>query len=470
MSEVQNCCEGDSPKTRPKGTRRRRSTVQLFHLTNPIPGEIADSGELKKVFSKFGLVPYAGSTLDSGHSLLVWYLALARLSNTHGTCINKLNLYAFGGNLRAEYSAIQEFDTGEERKPVPTPLAQQYRDVIFSTINFEGGAQYFHKTLGWCLKVSGNAWVEMRVATVNGQTSVTLRCQKLMRVLYNNTDPGEMRTVSISPVWTEEYLTRKPPRVVPVSEPGQPPVMKRQPDGVLSTMYHLKAGQYDWYGRPDSDYADLPKMQEAQHAMYLIKQADANFIPGLIIEVEDEEQQKNPVFDNDSAQEKGFDDWADRFEMNYTMKSDDPQSAMIVARPYGSRPMAVFQIKPNTNENWFAVTGKDAAERIMRGHNCTLRFLGFEASNGFSADTFVADYVFNMEPVINAHRRDVTHFVNKIIGTIWYLLGLQQWDELSLTFSSPIAAAVDDYKKQRTNNEQNNNNGPGSGQVQPGRT
>jgi len=448
--------------------RRRKTSVQLFHLQDPIPNEIADADELKKFFQRWNLVPFAGSVLESGHSLLAWYLALAKLSNTHGSCVSKLNLYAFGGAMRAEYSTVQDFDTGEERRPVPTPVAQQYRDVLFSTIEFEGGWRQVHYWLAWALKMTGNGWIELRAATIMGQTQFVIRYHKVMNVLYLNTKKDEPKMVAVSPVWTDEYLSRKPFRKIPVSKPGQMPVFVENEDGTFSTMYHLCNGLVSWYGRPDSEHADLQKMQEAQHAMYLIKQADVNFIPQLIIEVEEENQLKDPPFDDDDAAGSGFDSFADRWEQNYTMKSDDPQGVVLSSRPFGSRPMAVFQIKPNTNENWFKVTGQDAAERILRAHGCTLRFLGFDASNGFSSDTFLADYVFNMEPVIHAHRDMVTNFMNGILSTVWALIGRQDLDELSITFSSPISAAIEDYKKSKSN-EQNNNNGPGSAAVQPGR-
>mgnify|MGYP006353273561 CR=1 FL=1 len=160
-----NCGPTDVSQYNPKKDRaprgRRAISVPLFHVANPVPGEVEDSNEIRTLFAGWDLVPYAGSTVASGHSLLFWYLALAKLSSTHGTCISKLNLYAFGGNLRAENKEIQGFDTGEEKQPVPVPVAQAYRDTLFSTVTFQDGHRSFFENIANSYKVTGHAFVEL---------------------------------------------------------------------------------------------------------------------------------------------------------------------------------------------------------------------------------------------------------------------------------------------------------------------
>lgn len=442
------CAETDTNWNPKKQKRRRSSHFRLFDIENPIPKEVEDADELKKVFREFQLVPYAGSTKESGHSLLVWYLALSKLSNTHGTCISKLGKYAFGG--RAIFVAAEDNEyqiIGQEPKQISPTEGEAFYQELKRLVTFKGGVRPLHRAIGWSFKTTGNAFVELSMATAAGQSHYTVTYQKPTHVLYRNTEPGEMRAVGISPIWTNEYLKRKGIRWVPIY-----PNFVKEKDGTLRTMFHLKTGEHSWYGRPDTDFADMQKVQEAQHALYLIKQANANFVGQLIIEVEDGDPEYEPALDDADSQARGFDNFADEFRANYTMVSDDPQAAMITARPYGSRPMFVFQVKPNTNENWYKVTGEDAADRIMRAHGCTRRFLGFDVTTGLSgADAFFTDHIVNMEPVITEYRGLITGFVNDILTAIWDLNGTPQMNDISLSFQSPIQSSLDDFKNNASN-------------------
>jgi len=136
------------------------------------------------------------------------------------------------------------------------------------------------------------------------------------------------------------------------------------------------------------------------------------------------------------------------------MKGDDPSSFMIFARPMGGRPLFVFQVSPNTNENWFKVMGDEKRGEIMRGEGCTLRFLGFEAANGFSTDAFVDDYVFNMEPVIYNNREAITNFFNQIVSEVWRITGNENLNQYSVTFGSPIEMQLAEYKARANGNQQ----------------
>ncbi len=212
-------------------------------------------------------------------------------------------------------------------------------------------------------------------------------------------------------------------------------------------MFHLKNGDNSWYGRPESAGADLYKYREVQDAMYLVKQAGANFTGQLIIEVEDDDPEYAAAIEDESAKHVGFAGFADRFEQNYTQKADDPQSVLVTARPYGSKPMFVFQVSPNTNQDWYKVTGEIAEQKITRAHGCTPRFMGFEVANGFSQDVFVSDYVMNMEPVINSLRDEITGISNDALSVAWLeLLNKPEMNEISISFMPPIQMAIEQYK------------------------
>lgn len=451
MATTTDCC-GETQPTNPKADlfgKKRNKGVQLYSVANPIPDEVADSQELKKLFNRYNLVPYAGTSKESGHSLLTWYKTLAKLSPTHNACIDKKLKYAVGGKATAIFSFDPEWNTGEEEREPTTAQKRQYRDAVSEVFEFEGGLRDFHYNLGWNFQESGNAFLEFSFAEVMGQGRIHMKAHDTAHCLYLNTKPGEARIVAVSPVWTEEYLKKNEPRYVPLF-----PNFVNQ-DGALRTMFHLKSGQNSWYGRPDSQGSDLYKYREFQDALYLVKQSAANFTGQLIIEVEDDDPDLSPALENGAAGQAGYGSFAERFEQNYTQKSDDPQSVLVTARPFGSRPMFVFQISPNTNEAWYRETGKIAEEKIVRSHGCTLRFISFDVSNGFSQEVFISDYIVNMEPVIESLRQKLCVFVNEAISLGWRLLGREnELDGFSLWFDDPIKSTVEEFRQKGSESPQ----------------
>lgn len=440
-----DCC-GESEPTNPKkdvfNRRRRQVGLQLYQVKNPIPDEVCDPDEIQTFFKKWNFVPYAGTTTHSGQMLLVWYLMLAQLSATHNACISKKLKYAVGGKATPVRSEDPEWDTGEESQPLSSPEKTNYRDTVNEFIDFDGGVTKFHRRIGWAFEATGNAWVEMSYSQTLGVGRVSLKAHRVTHCLYLNTKPGEMRVVAISPKWEDNYLNKNQPRYVPLY-----PNFVQDENGILRTMFHLKNGDNSWYGRPESAGADLYKYREVQDAMYLVKQAGANFTGQLIIEVEDDDPEYAAAIEDESAKHVGFAGFADRFEKNYTQKADDPQSVLVTARPYGSKPMFVFQVSPNTNQDWYKVTGEIAEQKITRAHGCTPRFMGFEVANGFSQDVFVSDYVMNMEPVINSLRDEITGISNDALSVAWLeLLNKPEMNEISISFMPPIQMAIEQYK------------------------
>lgn len=440
------CCDDTATVVRPpfsdlRGGRKKRG-LQIFDgVQDPIPGEITDDEDLQKVFAGLKLVPYATRQGATGHKLLYWHLMLAKLSPMHAACIQKVKKYIVGGRAKFIRAEDPEYDIEEEDKPMTTAESKAYKEAISKNIVFEGGIKSFHQRLLWQLKATGNCWAELAVSKVNGETRAVLKVRRTTDVLYLKTSADEPRQVAISPVWQWEYVKKNPPKVVPLA-----PNFISDTDGTVRTMFHLTEGDAKWYGRPDSEGADLQKYREVQDSVYLIRQSAGNFVGQLIIEVEDDDPGASPAIDDEDAKRSGFSSFADRMTENYTHKGEDPQTVMVTARPAGSRPMFVFQVKPNTNESWYKVTGEMAEQKILRAHGLTLRFMGFDASNGFSTDAFVADYVMNVEPVLNELRSKLMTFTNGILSTAWDLLGLSEMNQYSVTFESPIGSQIEMYK------------------------
>lgn len=470
LNNANGCCDDSPTKVEAPFAelRRNRKTkgLKLFDVHNPIPSEISDTSDIERLFAELKLVPFATREKKTGHALLHWYLMLAQLSPMNAACIEKVKKYVVGSRAIVERREDSEFDTGEERQAVSAGESVRFRDTLNEVVTFDGGIRKFHQNLQWSYDATGNAYVQVSYSEINGQFRFSVKYRKTTEVLYKVTKPGEMRVVAISPVWTFDYVRKNPPILIPVTDPDSEIVnWGADENGVLHTVFHLKAGQNTWYGRPESEGADLYKYREVQDSLYTIKQSAGNFVGQLIIEVEDDDPGNNPAINDEEAQRAGFDSFVERMEENYTMKGDDPSSVIVTSRPAGGRPMFVFQIKPNTNENWYKVTGEMSEQRILRAHGLTLRFMGFDASTGFSSDTFIADYVMNVEPVLNEKRNTLLGFTNKIITKIWQTAGMEEMNEFSINFRSPIASQIEQFKTQ-TNGD--NNNGGGSIASQSG--
>jgi hypothetical protein len=378
---------------------------------------------------------------------------LRKLSPTHGTCISKKTEYAVGGRTKIINAVNPVWNLPTENSEVSLQDQILYSTNVDTFFTFEQGLQNAHAAISTFYQSVGEAYVELSYSTVNGQTRININVHKEKHVLPAKTDT-EYEIYGISKKWSDEYLRLNAPRLVT----GYPEFTADE-NGVNRTMFVLKSGELDYHGRPKSENGTVYAYREVQDSIYLTKQAAGNFSGQLIIEVEG--GQESDAIDNEGAQGAGFIDFAHRFEDNFSMKADKPQSVLITERPYGAGEMFVFQVKPNTAENWYDVTGEIAIGHITRAHQVTPRFIGKESSNGFSDNAYLMDYLTNVEPTINSLRETIATFTNQIINAGWDILNMQDMKKYSITFDNPIQSMIDLFKMQQTgvDNTQSNDNG-----------
>lgn len=436
-----NCADSNEVLNNPfydRGRRAKSGNLTIFDVKNPIPDETTDPDEISKFFESHKLVPFAGSEKSTGHKTLDWYLMLAKLSPTFSACVEKLSRYVVGSKAKVVTATDPEYDV-----PTPEPNSAEvakYLDALKQIVEFEGGVSEFHKLCFAGYKNTGNAFAELTLTNINGVVRAKITRHKMQTVMYKVPEKDVPKAVAISPVWNAKYLKKNPAKIRPIY-----PVFVEE-KGVLSTVFHLKNGDNDWYGRPDSDGSTLQKYQEVQQAVYLIKQSASNFVGQLLIEVEEDTA---PAIDESDANRSGFDSFAERLEQNFTMKGEDPQSVLVTSRPMGARPMTVFQVKPNTNENWYKVTGELNENKILVSMNLTRRFMGMEISSGLSETAFLEDYITNVDPVVVENRATLMNWTNKIISAIWEFADLPEMNKYSLTFDSPVAKMIQDFQESK---------------------
>lgn len=438
--------EGYNPK-KDTGVPNGRSFQVFNSLKNPIPDEVADAAEIRKFFEKYRFVPYAGTNEHSGHSLLAFYKMLYKMSPTHGSCIRKKSDFAFGSRPTAIPWYDMDFDTGDEVAELGPGQKATYAQALKDHISFGTPVRDLCRVLSNHYQSTGNCWLYVRVAKVLGVVRAQFSYVKPENVLYVN-EEGPMM-VAISPIWDDEYLRKNPPEIVPVSSNDSTvePTFAKNGDGSFSTIFQVKSGDNHWYGRPPSENGVLSQFSEVQNVLYRVRSTYGEYTGKIIIETEEEDPKR--AFDDldEDAREAGFKNHVHRFEQNFTQKSDDPQQVFVTMRPFGSRPMFVFSVPPNTSHEYFKAVKEMDEHDILLSNQCTMRFMSFEVASGFSNDIFISDYVLNMEPVIMDLRQTILSVVNRAISIVWKMAGVVDMDKMSLGFHSPIQNDIQSYKE-----------------------
>jgi hypothetical protein len=217
--------------------------------------------------------------------------------------------------------------------------------------------------------------------------------------------------------------------------------------GVSHTIIYGKQGTKH-YGRPDSIFGTQYKYSEIQNVDYRIMQTDNKWTGDLIIEAEQGDPNSNPMLD------------VKTYDENFTNKSENPLSVFYSERPAGSGPLFVYQVKPNSNENYYQVVGKEDRLAIIGSHGWSERLLGHPATGGINGNSYLFE-LYTKLPIINKNKNFVLRYLNIAITEI-----LKHIDPtivgLGIDFYSDILEKV-----KNIDFNANNNNSTGSNQIQP---
>lgn len=429
---------------------RRTSHATSFNfskLENPIPKEIKDSKEIKTFFEKYPYVPYSGTYLDSQQTLLNFFNNLTDLSPTLGACINSIGFHSFGGSLEIVKDSKLDFykDAKEE---IPDDVQAFYMESLKEIDFGKRGLKDLHHLLYDTYKSVGVCYLEVVMSETLGVKSGSVHFHDSLDCFYRLTERGKPKLIDISSSWELDYLLENPPRTVP-----EFPHYAQYPDGTIRTIMTAHSGNYEWYGRPDWKSCFVHAYREFQDSIYLARISDNNFTGQVIIEVEDDEFS---FTQDEEAQGAGFDNLADRVEQNFTNKSPDPMTVLMMSRPYGSKPVAVEQIEPNTNENFYKETGAIAERKIIQNNNWSARILSSDAGSAFSTNVFLDD-LRTKEPLLTRYRKIINGLVSQAVSEINKYKGNDSLLELGVRSRSPFQEMLDQLDvNDGTNNQKGN--------------
>lgn len=451
-----DCCQEDGHNPKVSMARRNRKKFRFSSPDSPIPVEIQDAGELKRFFKSYSevFVPYRGTDEFTSHSLQSFLISLCDLSPTQGAVIRSKKSFAFGGKIDIVKRLDPVFNL-ENNSEASSPEKSEFYEFV-KLINLFGPGNLkinFREFAQWRLQdleSNGNFYFEIIEAETLGQKMFTVVIHPPNHCLYLATEKGEQRYIAISPIWTLDYLNRKRPDVLPVY-----PTFTTAKNGVRRSIVHNRTGGI-WYGLPGSISSMLSQYQEFQDRDYKSKQTKGKFMGDALIEVEGD----NPEhFRNND--EDGEDDTITRIEENYTNKGDDPQSVVMMTRPYGSKQAYVYQFTPNTNESWFKENGALTENDILKSHSWPKRFLGQDAATGISTNIFLDQFEIHSVTTIREMQESAGDVVNNtVLAEAMEFFEREDLSEFGLEYSSPFKFMLQERKDAK-----DTNNSMGGSQV-----
>jgi hypothetical protein len=423
-----------NPKTDPKLLKRKAQakSSKLFDYKNPIPDQIVDTDDLIKLFEKLKLVPYAGDDTVSGQKLLDFFRYLRTYSDTHAACIESKIEYSYGGKAKVVYDTDDFFEFKDEEKEVPSDISKQFAQAV-RTINWDKSSirQFIENAIDPLLW-AGNYYVELVHSQTAGVWSTSVYVHQPEHCLYMFTEPGEQNYIVISLKWEYEYLRKNPPKVLPVF-----PAYSRE-GNTYRTIIHEMHGNYPWYGRMAALGGVLPMYNETQVSTFMVKHADSNFMAQVLMEFEDGDGETDDLMDDASAQKAGFENAMDRFEQNYSARGDNPSSAIVTSRPYGTKPAFVHEFKPQTGENYYEKVSQINESKIIKSHNWSRRLMGLDAASGLSTNVFLDEFSIKNVTVIRKMQNIGNWLMNTIIKEAFKFSGNTAFEGISISLTSPL--------------------------------
>jgi hypothetical protein len=387
-----------------KVSSKKRSVQNTLHRKDPISIEVTDNRTIQNLFKKYPIYPYSGTNHNSGYSLLSFFYRLARLSKTEGSCIKSISDYVIGDGVKVEF-IDDEFVDIDDEKQVSKDQKKLFKETIRRGKIQEQSLSNFGTELFKNYKITGDYFFMLILKESLGLKSFELKVVKNTDIMYlidENKNPIDV--FAISPVWDDKYLRDNPPLIV-----DKYPMFSEFESGIKATIFHNQNGG-NRHGKPDSIETTLYKCAEFQNINYRISQTDNAWAGDLIIEMEQGDPENNSGIGDGGLSSTTFED-------NFTNKSDNPLSAFITERPSGAGNMFVYQVKPNSREQFYKIIGDIDREAIASSHGWSMRLLGTPVSSGLGSNEY-SDDLRSKIPMIKKQRKNLLFNINIAITEI----------------------------------------------------
>lgn len=438
MANCNYCNDAGCWKCNPVGNTAN-SALKNFKLVNPIPAEVSDPSKLKSFFKNNNYIPYAGYVHDSQHTVLSFIDNLAALSPTLGGVINSIGFACFGGKTNIKKVNDPDFDLTDQNdvlnKEIDLPI--ETKKAYLAWLNtFDLGKldwSSLKNNLFQSLKTNGNIFVVVEIFNSLGQYRIKITPQPTKNCLYVNPTLFEGNNIAVSKSWEQKYLKDNPPVTIPVY-----PNYQKDKDGSIKTIFHIKAGNNDFYGRPDWLPCAYDAFLEIKNKEYLLTAAHNQFTGKLIMEYE-EDHPAGELNNDTAAREAGFKNSSDRFDHNFTNNGDNPMSVFAMRRAKGSSPMAIHEVNLNMNEKYYAEADKMATDKIILVNGWSRKLLGYDENGGSLGGNTYVDTLKTKLPLIESIQDAIDNqTINKICDFIKMITGKNEFLEIGLESKNPF--------------------------------
>ena len=217
----------------------------MLKLKNPIPRLQNDPQRVRKLFEKFGIIPYYGGSQRSSHSVLRLFFDLCKNSPSHRACIRDKCEYSFGAGVQFAEKSVPGLYVEEDSNP--TDLQQtldsfENYGVKLTSIIEESKAMLRSEY------ESGNIWLWIKLVNVAGEWRIKWNCVDYLNAALLKTEFGEPRKVVITDSWDEQWWAITPPDVISVSTIEE--FNWDEVEDGFETVLHVKNEGSIYYGRP----------------------------------------------------------------------------------------------------------------------------------------------------------------------------------------------------------------------------
>ena len=133
-------------------------------------------------------------------------------------------------------------------------------------------------------------------------------------------------------------------------------------------------------------------------------------------------------------------------------------SILFMERPFGAKAAFVEQFQPNTNENFYKVSGEISELKIIQAHKLTQRLMGEAVANGLSDSTFMDEFELLL-PTIDEYQSKIEFGINTALQAIFRFYDKPALEGIYLRFQSPYKVV-----KENTTEDTTDDTGTDNGQ------
>jgi len=430
----------------PRGTGSVNA-IKFAEIRNPMPEEVSDGHDLKKIFDIYPYIPYAFADKVTSQ-MLKWYLLNSGyMSETKGNVITKTSDFAFGG----QYQYI--------RSSNPRLFIPNFKEEITDVTTWNGFNDFVsgidlcgddYVSMAYKLNHSKMTVGEMGMEVIwTGIADIDLvrfNCVMPDKYMPVYKDDSDDRWMAISPKFSTHYLKKYPAREVPVW-----PNYKEFPDGSIRTFLFAKDGRYKYVGRPD-DYGNFPTQYNQYKLNVMItKMIKKKFMPEVLIELEEGGFGFNPNAINTSnipsienigttgnpfgnPKQKSI---LRKIEEQFSAEGRAPTSIMAITRKAGMKPFKVHEFKHQAKENFYLKLFERFEESIMKANHFP-RALMMDQVGGFNSSQFMDIFEIHGATKILKHQLAVGGFINEALHVAAEFLDMNDMKNYAIKFNSPL--------------------------------